>query len=62
MHQQPVFKKEKLFTNSGMSIASQFFENGLCLPSGTNLSKKDLDRIIKILIKEIKKNKISTGG
>ncbi len=59
MHQQPVFKEEKLITKERASVASKFFEYGLCLPSGTNLSKLDQDRVIKILINQINNNKTS---
>jgi dTDP-4-amino-4,6-dideoxygalactose transaminase len=34
----------------GGSVAEDLFERGLCLPSGTQLSGKDLDRIISIII------------
>jgi len=50
MHQQPVFNKYPTYM-SGTS--DNLFEKGLCLPSGSNLSKEDLFRIvttIKIII------------
>lgn len=42
MHQQPVFKKYPKYLNG---ISDNLFEKGLCLPSGSNLSEKELDRI-----------------
>ena len=42
MHLQPVFKDVPFYGNG---IASDAFETGLCLPSGSNLSEKDRDRI-----------------
>ena len=43
MHQQPVFKDAPSYI-SGISDA--LFEKGLCLPSGSNLTDTELDRII----------------
>lgn len=49
MHLQPVFKKNKYF---GDYISEDLFKNGLCLPSGSNLTKFDLERI-SISIKKL---------
>lgn len=43
MHLQPVFENYPSYVN-GQS--ENFFNNGLCLPSGSNLSKDELDRVI----------------
>ena len=51
MHLQPVFKDELYYGNT---VASDLFENGLCLPSGSNLTKTDLERVVNILIKVFK--------
>lgn len=42
MHLQPVFKDYPFY---GTGIAQEKFENGLCLPSGSNLTEKDKERI-----------------
>lgn len=42
MHIQPIFKKYPYFGNR---LSERLFENGLCLPSGSNLSDQELDRI-----------------
>ena len=42
MHLQPLYKNELYF---GGQVAEQLFENGLCLPSGSNLTKQEKDRI-----------------
>ena len=52
MHLQPVFCKYPFYGNS---IASTLFENGLCLPSGCNLTKADCDRIKFVVLKLFKK-------
>ena len=44
MHLQPIYKNEKYY---GDSNASSLFERGLCLPSGSNLTENQLDRIKK---------------
>ena len=42
MHLQPIFENYPYY---GSKIAENLFENGLCLPSGSNLDKEDRDRI-----------------
>ena len=42
MHQQPVFAKAKSYLNGNSDL---LFENGLCLPSGSNLTEEDFERI-----------------
>ena len=42
MHLQPVFNGCEYF---GKKISENLFEKGLCLPSGSNLNPKDLERI-----------------
>lgn len=43
MHLQPVFDGAPYY---GGQVAEQLFNNGLCLPSGSNLSESDLERVI----------------
>ncbi|MEO8721249.1 MAG: aminotransferase class I/II-fold pyridoxal phosphate-dependent enzyme [Ginsengibacter sp.] len=43
MHLQPVFKG---FPYYGNSVAENLFENGLCLPSGSNLMEEELNRVV----------------
>lgn len=52
MHTQPVFKDYLHFTNG---TSERLFDKGLCLPSGSNLSEKDLHRILKIIKKSLNK-------
>ncbi|GAB2989294.1 DegT/DnrJ/EryC1/StrS family aminotransferase [Cyclobacterium sediminis] len=44
MHLQPVFKNETSFLNGG---SQNLFDKGLCLPSGSNLSALDLNRVVE---------------
>ncbi len=46
MHQQPVFANCKMY---GGSVCERFFEQGLCLPSGTSLSEEQQMRVIEII-------------
>jgi pyridoxal phosphate-dependent aminotransferase EpsN len=43
MHLQPVFQG---FETVGGEVAERLFRHGLCLPSGSNLSLEDLERIV----------------
>ena len=47
MHLQPIFQDSLYF---GDNLASELFEKGLCLPSGSNLLEEDLTRIKEALI------------
>lgn len=51
MNMQPVFKDSPYY---GESVAETLFSKGLCLPSGSNLSDDDIDRVINSLINAIK--------
>ena len=51
MHLQPIFKKYPYFGSD--KIAEDLFRYGLCLPSGSNLSDHDRQRIATVLEKAI---------
>jgi len=46
MHLQPVFEKHPYYGNK---VAETLFENGLCLPSGSNLTEEDRGRIAEVI-------------
>ncbi len=46
MHLQPVFEKYPYY---GSKVAETLFENGLCLPSGSNLTDEDRERIAAVI-------------
>ena len=50
MHLQPVFKDCPFYGNG---VSEELFKKGLCLPSGSNLSEDDKDRISNVLLKII---------
>lgn len=51
MHMQPIFEGFKSFLNG---TSEDLFDRGLCLPSGSNLSKYDLNRVIEIIKNHLK--------
>ncbi len=53
MHLQPVFENSPYY---GATVAEELFENGLCLPSGSNLSDSDRDRITAVVKKVFKQH------
>jgi dTDP-4-amino-4,6-dideoxygalactose transaminase len=52
MHMQPVYEGTKFY---GTGVCEQMFEQGLCLPSGSNLTDQDFDRIFEVLGRIFKK-------
>ncbi len=50
MHMQPVFDSNNHFTNG---TSEELFEKGLCLPSGSNLSEADLEKIVSLILTEL---------
>lgn len=47
MHLQPIFEKYPYY---GTTVSETLFENGLCLPSGSNLTDEDRNRIKSVLL------------
>lgn len=45
MHRQPVFEQYPFY---GDGTADRLFQNGLCLPSGSNLKSEDMERIFAV--------------
>lgn len=46
MHQQPIFRDAPNYLNG---VSDELFERGLCLPSGSNLTEEELDRVISAI-------------
>ena len=51
LHMQKVFQEKQMF---GGSVSESLFYNGLCLPSGSNLSEEDREKVISILSSALK--------
>lgn len=45
MNIQPIFRNYKFF---GSNFAERLFENGICLPSGTNLTDEQRSKISEV--------------
>lgn len=52
MHLQPVYKGTKFY---GVGVCEKLFEQGLCLPSGSNLTSEEFERIFSSLSKVLNK-------
>ena len=53
MHLQPLYQKSKVY---GGKISESLFEKGLCLPSGSNLSSTDKERIAMVITNFLKRD------
>ena len=51
MHRQPVFAECKAYLNG---VSDELFKNGLCLPSGSNMSDRDRERVLEAILKYLK--------
>lgn len=49
MHLQPLFVECKYFADGEQSISDRLFAEGVCLPSGSNMSSDSLGRVIELL-------------
>ena len=50
MHLQPLYKDFDYISNNGVDVSGKLFKDGLCLPSGSDLSESDQDRVIDIIL------------
>jgi dTDP-4-amino-4,6-dideoxygalactose transaminase len=50
MHLQPVFSACPAYLNG---VSEKLFKTGLCLPSGTNMTDNDRDRIIHVIVRTL---------
>ena len=50
MHLQPLYKEFDYYLSDEGDISQMLFNNGICLPSGTNLSIDDQEKIIDIIL------------
>ena len=55
MHLQPLYNKCKFISAKKGDVSAKLFHNGLCLPSGSNLSIKDQNRIIDLILSALKR-------
>ncbi|MBR0994724.1 aminotransferase class I/II-fold pyridoxal phosphate-dependent enzyme [Bradyrhizobium japonicum] len=51
MHLQPVFASCVFFGHGNTNISNDIFERGICLPSGSNLTMQQIDRVADAVLK-----------
>jgi dTDP-4-amino-4,6-dideoxygalactose transaminase len=51
MHMQPVFRGRRVL---GGAVAADLFDRGLCLPSGTQMTDADVDRVVDGVLSTVK--------
>lgn len=57
MHRQPLFAGTKYYPHTeSLSVSDYLFDQGLCLPSGSNLSSADIERVIHCLTTVLENN------
>jgi len=49
LHLQPLFKDVPYY---GDNLSEQLFSRGLCLPSSSNLTEEELDKVVKVLLQQ----------
>lgn len=51
MHLQPFFKEYNFYNhnNSGISVAEEIFNRGLCLPSDTKMTQAEIEKVIRTI-------------
>lgn len=59
MHLQPVFVRYPVI---GGRVAERLFENGLCLPSGSNLTDEDRERVVDVILRVAGRSSRSNAG
>lgn len=54
MHAQPLYRNYPYFSHKpGVSVSDALFAEGVCLPSGSSLTKREQDRVIECIKKEL---------
>lgn len=55
LHLQPLFEGAKYYAHSeGKSVSDELFENGVCLPSGSNMTVEQQERVIYFISEMLK--------
>ncbi|KGP74568.1 pyridoxal phosphate-dependent aminotransferase [Pontibacillus yanchengensis Y32] len=51
LHMQPAYEQSMFFPHDSQIVSEDLFARGICLPSGTNMSVEDQNRVIEIIKK-----------
>lgn len=55
LHMQPLFNGTSYYTHSeGENVSEQLFKSGICLPSGSNMTEEDQERVIECVKKTLR--------
>jgi pyridoxal phosphate-dependent aminotransferase EpsN len=54
MHLQPVFAGAKYYPHDSGDVSASLFGNGLCIPSGSNLSVDEQSRVTETILRQLK--------
>lgn len=49
MHLQPLFSNSDYFSHSEISVSDYLFDRGLCLPSGSNMTSNQIERVCDVI-------------
>jgi pyridoxal phosphate-dependent aminotransferase EpsN len=49
LHLQPLFRRSPYYPHGTSSYSDYLFENGICLPSGSNLTEQDVERVVDVI-------------
>ncbi|WP_281885462.1 DegT/DnrJ/EryC1/StrS aminotransferase family protein [Paenibacillus sp. YYML68] len=53
LHMQPLFSDNRYYKHGDESVTDQLFHNGICLPSGSNMTEDEQDKVINTILKLI---------
>ena len=54
LHMQPLFEGANYYSHSeNENVSEQLFKNGICLPSGSNMTEEDQMRVIDCIKKSL---------
>ncbi|OES44946.1 DegT/DnrJ/EryC1/StrS family aminotransferase [Domibacillus iocasae] len=60
LHLQPLFEGMKYYPHTGeYSVSDKLFENGVCLPSGSNMTVEQQERVIAVIQEMVERVKVS---
>lgn len=54
MHLQPVFSAYEFFTHADAPVSERLFYSGVCLPSGSNMSEGQMERVVATIRKTLR--------
>ena len=63
LHLQPIFAAYPYYAHGTTeSVSDRLFEQGICLPSGSNMTEEEQSRVIKVIQECLGRHKASSAG